>query len=216
MTFPDTLVIPPNVRYVPEQDPVIEPPVPTLWRVLHDVETAAGNWRPGKPEVHRLMPDHHVVLTEEIQWLWRSMNPHMTDVKFCKMFGNKLAFTNGSGFPGHANYILGEELEKPDPRFDQARTCGGALKIGQMVGDYLYLETIDTRRPIPSAEYVLARRWLFFDAVLSGDVIRMFPQGDGLPVFVPLLTATDGVKLPMWKLQKWTGPGLPSPYQIYT
>ena len=146
----------------------------------------------------------------------------MTSVKFCKLFGNKLAFTNGSGFPGHANYILGEELDQPDPRFDQARICGGAVVAEKKHDDqYVWIETIDVRKPIPSAEYVMARPWLYYHATLAGDIIRMFPQGEGKPVYVPLLSAlsaqagVDGVKLPRWKLQKWTKPELPDPYTVY-
>jgi hypothetical protein len=214
MTFPDVFTIPSGLRFAPEQT-VIEPPGPQLYRVKHDVETAKGNWRDGLPEVHRLVPDHHVVLDGELQFLWRLMNPGMTDAKFCKMLGNKLAFTNGSGFPGSYNAILGEDLTQPFPRFDQARICGGAVVHGREVGDYLYIETIDVRLPIPSAEYVMARPWLRFDAVLAGDVIRPFPQGEGKPVYVPLLSAVDGVKLPLWKLQKWEGATLPNPYKIY-
>ena len=126
MTLPDTDTLSAHwVEGLSVQYVVKPPAVPQLWVVKHDVTLPDGNWRSGLPEVHRLLPFHHVVLTEKLQWLWRDINPDMTTEKVCKLFGNGLAFCNGSGFPGHANHLLGEELDKDNPRFDQARICGG-------------------------------------------------------------------------------------------
>lgn len=199
---------------------ILEQPVTTsdrkLRRVLHDVEMVLGNWREPMPEVFRLEPDHHVILTEPLQWLWRRMNPTMSDKRFCSLFNNDLAFTNRTGFPGRHNYILNEDVEEKDPAFDQARICGGAVVSERYEeGGKVYIESIDVRKPLPTVEYIMARPWLYFDAVLSGNTIRRFPQADGERVYVPLLTAVDNVWLPAVSLQKWTAAEMPDPYRIY-
>lgn len=195
---------------------VAEPPRPPLWRVLHDVETTLGDWRTGYPEVFRINPFHSVLLTSPVQWLWRNMNPNMTAEKFCTLFGNTLAFTNGTGFPGRANHILGTDLDENDPRFDQARICGGAVVAEKYrMNGKVYIESIDVRNPLSSAEYVMARPWLRFDALRSGSIIRRFPQADGERIYVPLLTAVDNVWLPESALQRWTAADLPDPYRVY-
>lgn len=187
----------------------------TLWRVRHDVETVAGNWRAGLPEIFRLYPLHDVPLSESAQRLWRNMNPLMTDKKWSAVLGNGIAFTNRSGFPGHHNYILNEDITKPDPYFDQARICGGATVIEKYRdGDRIYIESIDVRKPLPTVEQVFEKH-LFFDATLAGSWIGRFPQGDGERVYVPLLTAMDGVYLLEESLQLWTGADYPNPYTIY-
>jgi hypothetical protein len=196
------------------------PPAVQWWRVLHDVELA-GLWRPvsNAPEVFRLEPIHHVLLTEPIQWLWRRMNPLLTDKQWTALLGNGLAFTNGTGFPGHANYILREELNEKDPRFDQARICGGALVRGRVEGLWLWIENvIDVRKPLPTVQQVYDERRYFVATTARDDgTIGMF-KGRGLDVFVPLLVAQD-VRFPL--MEQFRGlvacdmsKPLPSPYEV--
>lgn len=201
-------------------------PAGRFWRVKHDVETPKKIWRPGLPEVFVLGPGEHPVrMPEPLQWLWRNLNPGMSLLKMSKVLGgDKLAFTNtGTGFPGHANYLLGEELDKSDPYMDKARICGGAI-VREVDRDALsiYIDFIDTRRPLPAPEYVLARPWLRFDAVTSNKdrnkipFIGRFPQGGGLRVYVPLVAARDRVSLPRDLLVPIAegDPGWDDPYWI--
>ncbi len=173
-------------------------------------------WRPNLPEVFRLDPDAHVVLTEPMQRLWRAMNPQLTNDQWRRCLGNDLAFTNnGTGFPGHADYINGVELDKSDPRFDQMRVCGGAFLAGSPFGRALLIDAIDVRKPLPTAHYVMARPWLYFEAVNAdwsvekqGIVIRRFKGEWNQPVYVPVLISVDAT----FPLELLTEVLLPSPY----
>jgi hypothetical protein len=192
------------------------------WRVLHDVELE-GLWRPirNAPEVFRLEPFHHVVLTRDIQQLWKDLNPHLNGKQWRRLLGNTLAFTNGTGLPGHADHVNGMELDQPDPRFDQARVCGGALLRGEVQGNFLLIENyVDVKKPIPSAEQVLAeRRYFIATTARNNGTIGQF-GGKGFDVFVPLL-ATQPVKFPLradnpprgLKQLDMSQP-LPGPYEI--
>jgi len=189
---------------------------PRIWRVNHD----KTSWRANLPEVFRLDPDLHVILTEPLQRLWRGMNPQLTDDQWRRCLGNTLAFTNGTGFPGRHDYINNMDVNEKDPAFDQMRVCGGAFLTGTPSGSRLLIDAIDTRKPIPSVEYVMARRFLWFEAVnvdwsveLRSIVIRPFKGGWGKPVYVPVLTSTDA-SYPLELLTEMdTSQPLPSVYQ---
>lgn len=188
-------------------------PYPPLWRVKHDIERGAL-WRPDLPEVFRLKPDHSILLDPARQWLWKNINPKLSRENWRKLLGNTLAFTNGTGFPGHADYVNGLEMGSGLPRMDQARICGGAVVTGKVIGDKLWVAGVDTRKPLPSAEYVMRRRWLYFynvTARASGNIGR-FPQGDGIDTFTPLFMSTDCYLL-LSDLVKING--IPSPYKEF-
>lgn len=151
------------------------------------------------PEVYRLNPDHHTVLDCHWQRVWREMNPALSDKRWSALLGNGLAWTNNTGFPGHRNCITGEDADKPFPRFDQARVCGGALLHGRREGNRVWIETLLVGDKSLTASQILERPWLWYTAVsVSPDGSTQFitrPGLDGMnyPVRVPLLTS-----LPVW------------------
>ena len=177
-----------------------------FYRVNHD---AIPLWRVNLPEVNRTYPILHVVLGEAVQWLWRFLNPQLTDDQWGSCLGPTLALTNNAqGFPGHANYIQKKDLDKSDPRFDQARLFGGyILKMKSISGGRFYFESIDVRKPIPSIEYVLEHPYLYGEAVNIDwqvfpdkpkyPIVRPFKNNWGKKVFVPLLTMVDNPYLPL-------------------
>jgi hypothetical protein len=189
MTLPASLLTPDGTRYAKEE----ESETPVFWRVNHD----RTMWRPNLPEVFRISPMHHVLLTASVQWLWRKINPQLTDEQWTLCLGNTLAFTNGTGFPGHRNWITGAEPTSRDPRMDQARFCGGTILKERFVRDgNLYFEAIDVRKPLPTPDYVMEHPHLYFEAVniaesLGKPVIRPLKGGWGVPVYVPLFVAQD-------------------------
>ncbi len=166
-----------------------------FYRVNHDTTM----WRAGLPEVFRLEPDIHVILTEPVQRLWRALNPHLTDEQWTLCLGNTLEFTNGTGFPGRHNYITGADADKEDPKFDQTRICGGATICGAVSEGNLIIQAIDVRFPLPPVEYVRKRRWLWYEAVnidvqkgtdgVFRPVIRPLKGAWGKKVYVPLLSS---------------------------
>ncbi|HEY6020076.1 MAG TPA: hypothetical protein VIY48_09285 [Candidatus Paceibacterota bacterium] len=192
-----------------------------LYRVNHDMTI----WRPNLPEVFRLDPDHHVILTEAIQWLIRNMNPQLTDDQWRAVFGNATAFTNRTGFPGRHDYINKMDVNAHDPTFDQARVCGGALLKGikgrDLKGDpALIIEAIDTRKPLPTAEYVMKRPWLYFEAInidysveLHGPILRPLKGRWHKPVYIPVLHSVNATYPLDLLTEIETINGIPSPYK---
>lgn len=198
----------------------IQEPSRQFWRVNHDNPL----WRYNVPEVFRIFPFHHVVLDKDVQMLWWGLNPTLSPNKMSALFSNDLAFCNWTGFPGHANYILEEDLEKKPPKFDQARLCGGAILSGREDGNKLWIDAINVNQPLPSVDYVLAHPWLYFDAVTIrktagvGPTIGRFMDGS-VTIKVPILVEQPAYVY-LNKFDEWNGltrlpPGSawPSPYQ---
>lgn len=187
-----------------------------LYRVKHDVEM----WRPNSPEVYRVDPDQHVVLTKEIQFLIRDMNPTWTGDQFRLVLDNKTAFTNFTGFPGRHDYINNIDADKHDPAFDHVRVCGGALLKGVKQGEELLIEAIDAFKPLPTAQYIMERPWLYFEAVtvdysvsLGSPIIRPLKVRWNKPVYIPILYSYP-LTFPLDLLTEiQTASGIPSPYR---
>lgn len=144
------------------------------------------------------------------------MNPQLSNEQWRRCLGNGLAFTNNHGFPGCADYINGLDLDKEDPCFDQMRVCGGAFLTGIPSNGVLRIEAIDVRKPLPTAEYVTQRTWLWFEAVnvdwsveQKSIVIRRFKGDWNLPVYVPVLVSVDAT----YPLDLLTEVSLQSPYE---
>lgn len=167
--------------------------------------------RENLPQVYSLEPTHRVYMDKAIQFLcydlFRAGAPSMTATRAQKMwrqlYDYRRAFTNKTGFENpndpRVDYVHGldytcivdgKEVKCEEPALDKGpRVCGGASIKGVVSGDVLLVETIDSNN-VPSLEYVLARPWLYFHATtfrINGKVGR-FPQGDGEPVFVPLIS----------------------------
>jgi hypothetical protein len=148
----------------------------------------------GLPEIYRLDPDHHVILDCYWQWIWRKLNPELSNKKWATLLGNMLAWTNNTGFPGHYDCINKVDTNLPFPRFDQARINGGAVVVGDVVNGYLLIETLLTDRKNLTASQILASPWLWFwgtNITPKGTINFITRDGlDGVeyPVRVPLLT----------------------------
>jgi hypothetical protein len=193
----------------------IIPARPPLFRVLHDREMGAL-WRPGLPEVHPFSPAHHTLFTEA--WQHRSFNMNsMSREKWTSVYSYKIAFTNDNGYgdPGdpRRNYIMGENLREEFPKVE-ALVCGGAVLTGVVSGDVLVVHTLNGRERPPE----IIEPWEMFDAVTvdRNGVPRMFPQGDGHPVKIPLLadrTRYPLLTFPMSKLRRLRDDEpIPDPY----
>lgn len=198
-----------------------------LWRVKHDAERPANELRDvlNMPEVYRIKPDHHVIFNEEMQWLWYRINfllSGITKAQWRKLGGNALyLFNSDEGWPGHADHVNNLELDRPDPRAPIMLICGGAIVSGRVLGDRLYLDGMDVRNPLPSAEEAIRRGWYYTNVTVQDDLtIGRFPQGDGKDTFTPLFFGnpswddTDAAYLLLKDLD-FIAPGdaIPSPYE---
>lgn len=157
----------------------------TLFRVPHDIERVkmyvdAGeqtdygyrgdsNGKPRKvvvvtgvprPEVYRVDPDHQTPLDYAHQWFWRRLNPMLSDSKFSTLYGNTLAWCNGTGAGVRHNWITGANADKADIAFDAARFCGGAIVPGEKAGNIVHLKSLLLSDPIPDpAECIEHYEW---------------------------------------------------------
>lgn len=195
---------------------------PAIWRVLHDLELGEL-WRDNMPEVHPFMDSHFWEFGEAWQRFTFALNPHLTPKKWTAVYGNRRFLTNNNGFYDdgdlRANYILGEDLNRPNPKCE-ALVCGGAVMAGTVSGSNFIPETLNGRDAPPSVEWLLDHPWLYFHAVTvdSSGTPRMFPQGDGVPILIPLVadrTRYPTITIPVAKLQRWTAVDLPDAYRIY-
>jgi hypothetical protein len=207
-----------NQRYVEEED---------LFRVNHDKTL----WRPNLPEVFPFFPNHYTPFTRGYQLLENNLNialdNAMTGSKWHNLHlgGNQgdkaTAFNNRQGFEmvgdPRVDYVNGKNLGAPNPK-QEALVCGGAiLKMKSVDSQYLYPAYIDGNRPAPTLEWLLARPYLFFDALSvdgspNGIVLRKFPQGDGKRVRI-LLLASKPIKIALSQVTKLKrNQPEPSPY----
>lgn len=194
------------------------------FRVPHDTERV--NWNLGKldyfdgngvvrspvteggeplPEVYRVLPFHHVVLDCHWQNVWRDLNPMLSPKRFCTLFGNRLAWCNGSGFPGHRNCILNEEVNLSFPRFDQARLQGGAIVSGETRDGKVYIESALISQKISVEELVERKLWYYATSINPRGQInyitRLGVDGKYHPVKIPNLTSVP-IYLPASHLHK--------------
>lgn len=158
------------------------------------------------PEVNRVLPDQTTPLHDWAIRLYRAMNDELSDEKFCTLFGNKLFLTNGTGWPGRRNIILGQDLNAGFPNFHAPLVTGGALFKGREVNGWLEIENIRYNQPV-TLEYVLERPWLWFwgtSVTSTGRVnmiVRKNRQGIYVPVRIPFITKYP-VRVPLNWLHK--------------
>lgn len=153
----------------------------------------------GMPEVYRYLPDQVTSLSCGWINLWYGLNPELTLKSFCTLLDNHLAFTNNTGWPGRYNCLTGEMATGTNPlqppAFHAGILCGGAIvrKIEQ-VGGELYFESLLSSEPVPTAQYVLERPYLWFygmTVIPSGKVnymVRLGRDGTMKRVRIPIIT----------------------------
>ena len=115
--------------------------------------------------------------------------------------GSALMFTNNSsGFGGgtcHADYVNGLNLDCPPPGFDQSRFTGGAIVKAKLVGDYYYIKTIVTTKPLPTTKELLADTSLWFWAMSITPtgriqyITRLGTDGTYKRIRIPLFTEKE-------------------------
>lgn len=165
------------------------------YRVCHDSEYQ-DVWRSNVPEVYNLGGILGATnLTCAWQWFIMRLNPGITKRGFRSLLSWDRAFTNGTGFddpkrPPRADYVNDRDTSAKLPRFDKVRVCGGAILHGKQIGEYLLVETLAGNKPPPDLEWVKARPWLYFRAVvvLPDGNVGDFPQNGGNPVYIPLVS----------------------------
>ncbi len=206
------------------------PPVrPPYYRVKHDIEMG-DLWRVNLPEVFPLAGSVPVEMNAEWQQLsfdlYRNSAPSVDEgtakSRWRILYGYRTAFTNGSGFEEpddpRADYVNGMNLDNPLPLWDKSRVCGGATITGREDGEDLVVECLDGTQPPPALSWLLEHPWLWFRALCVGPYTGRpndFPQGGGEPVFTPLVSCGQEVRIKLSKLEKLPpGSDVADPYWI--
>lgn len=165
------------------------------------------------PEVYRLFVNgdtYHTILDCYWQRILREMNPNLSIDKVSTLLGNKLALTNGTGFPGKRNCLTGADADKPFPRLDQPRIFGGASLAGEPQNGRVFLESLLEHETVYTAEQILSMPWLWFywtSVNPQGEVnyiTRLGTDGQYHRIKFPFVTA-EQVYLPATHLHKVTG-----------
>jgi hypothetical protein len=153
-------------------------------------------WRFDVPEVFHFDRAQATKLTAAWQKLIMALNPGMTGGGFRSLLKYDRAFTNFTGFdqpgkPPRADFINHRDTNASPPVVDKARVCGGAILHGTLKGAVLTVETLNGLKPPPSLKYVLARPWLYFEAIVvkADGTNDPFPQNGGRPVYFPLVAS---------------------------
>lgn len=159
------------------------------------------------PEVYRLEPDQTTALDCGWQRLWRELNPELSDKTWSTLLGNKLAWTNRTGFPGHYDCINNTDVNLGFPLFDAPRVCGGAILKGVESNGYLFIESLLKDQPVPPTRDVLDKFWLWFWGTSINPrreinlIMKKGIDGNYYPVRIPLITKNP-VRLKLNTLHK--------------
>jgi len=126
---------------------------------------------------------------------------------FTDLYSSNGAFSNESGFPAsndptpRANYIKNQDTDKELPRFDQIRVCSDDHITGVVDGTHLLVDHFSS---VPSGYHISILedpRVLRATIIRIDGSIREFPQLDGAPVYLPLMSNFE-LRLPLKYLEK--------------
>jgi hypothetical protein len=198
------------------------------WRVLHKAEGGYDKNPLGMPGVIPPINPLALEMTEAIQRmsfsLMKQFNPAITPQLWTKIHDHDRAFTNHNGFAKagdpRANYITGENLSSPLPKYDKMqRLCGGQFVRGEVRGDNLVcipgVHGIDASKPLPSIQTIIDNNWYLFAITLTNaSKVDHFPQGKGGPVVIPFIFDRE-IEFPLSLFEKWEADTLPDPLKIY-
>lgn len=202
--------------------PPIQPPVvigkaqeyqvatdPEVWRKLFGKKKFVS-WRSKKPVpmINHFMDDTSTDLTEAWQRLIMAMNPGMTGAGFASLLKHDRAVSNhGAGLGNdndpRADFINRKNLGAPLPRIGKQYVFGGATLRGKLSNGILTVETLDGSKKPPSADWIMARPWLYYACITirPDGISGVFPQRGGLPVYLPLVVtgvARARFDAPVW------------------
>lgn len=196
----------------------------TGWRCLHMAEGGYPH-SVGDPAVRPAVNAPPVDFTQALQLLSFNLNKHNPNFdgkNWRAVYWTDRAFTNEQGFdkPGdpRADYINRLDLTRPLPKLMKAIICGGYLVKGERVGNQLIVTpgigAIDANKPIPSVEYVLENNLYFTACTANSRGAYNFPQGEGLPVYIPYVLK-EPTPYPIEWFEWWDSPEKPDPLRFY-
>lgn len=169
-----------------------------VWIELFGENKKFKSWRSSKavPMINHFLDDTSVFLNEPLQYLIMDMNPGMTGAGFASLLKHDRAVSNhgaglGNDSDPRADFINRRNLDAPLPRIGKQYVFGGATLRGKLSNGILVVETLNGLKKPPSAEYILARSWLYYECITirPDGSSGVFPQRGGLPVRLPLIVS---------------------------
>lgn len=132
--------------------PADSTPAVSLWQHKDDIGVfgAARGCAPC-PAVFP-MQDTRVAVTKQWQFFIRAINYGMSVQHVVTLFGPQKAFTNRNINDLRADYLKGENLERPDPDFDKVRTCSLSVMAGIVSRDHLIVTMLEGAQSPPLKE----------------------------------------------------------------
>ena len=127
-----------------------------FFRVKHDIEYR-GVWRPGMPEVQRLLDQHHSPFQKWAQLVSYGLNPWFRDRKdlWRKIYDYRFAWANNQGYripdDPRADFVNNLDTSRELPRVE-ALLGGGSLCVGERKGDWTIVKGLHFDTPV-SLEY---------------------------------------------------------------
>lgn len=98
------------------------------------------------------LQDTRVAITKQWQFFIRAINYGMRLQHVVALLGPKKAFTNRDPSDLRADYLKGENLDRPDPEFDKVRTCSLSVMTGTVSNGELIVAMLDGLQPPPLKE----------------------------------------------------------------
>ena len=181
------------------------------WRILHNPAVPSD----GRPDVVVTSEYSSVPMTEAIQRLcfdlfsW-GVGDALSDAdkrrKWRVLYGEFTAFTNTAGFDGDSprwDYINGQDAGAALPILQKGITIAGSRVKGKVIDGYLEMETLSPSS-VPSLAWLIQNPHLYFEAfTVNAQGQARFPQGNGMPVYVPWFVQAGKVaRLPLGSVVK--------------
>ena len=134
------------------------------------------------PDILKLSEDApRVKFNREWQMYLKAINPNMSDRHVAQIMQTGRWGFNKTGIPGHANYIQGEELDKPDPFTDKDRTFAYNIHAAVEDGNEIILTMFDGTKPPPPLSEINPQThpWMYLvlTVVYRDGHVGPFPNG---------------------------------------
>lgn len=200
------------------------------WRGKHYV-SEGGREIPGYPQykypaVIPAFNDGAVIMTEEIQRmsfeLMKRFCPTMDGDKWRKMHRWNLAMNNGNGFDNpngdlRRDYINGLDLTAEYAKYDKVRTFQGSFRTATLNGNLITCtpgeDGIDSTKPMPSIETIIAKRWYSIAVNVGDPPFHWRPEWGGIIVFPFILNKPMTFEVEFFA--PWDDTVYPDPIQTY-
>jgi len=156
--------------------PVSLPARPPLWMIQED-PVLFGKIRDCAPcpAVVILKDDPHAAFDKYWQFAQRAWNYNIPLRYISPNYGTTLAFFNRTGFPGHHNWITGDDADQPNPRADKVRSCVRNVITGEPSYSLLQAlkDTVTLAMSLVSNRPSVASFRKSFAAVITQNVLKV-------------------------------------------